>query len=239
MSAELTTGVAPAKKGEKKLRHPWDWYVEEEWVTERILDFAPIDREVTVLDPCCGQGNMVRALRGRRMEAFGTDLFDRGAPHFLGTHDFIGGQRSLLEAAGPLSIFFNPPFSYQDGAQVEALAERFVRRALEIATHQVAALLPLKWLSSQGRYALFSQHCPAGVWVMCERPSMPPGDVIAELGEDAYRRGKVDYMWVLWDKRRLPLLDEAGQPFAPTYWIPPREKAASHQDLLTPLEMAA
>lgn len=229
MSGELTSGVAPSRGQsggkEKPKRHPWDWYVEQEWVTERLLDSAPIDQHVMALDPCCGQGNMVRALRGRGMAAFGMDMFDRGAPHFLGTHDFLGDQRALLECSEALSIFFNPPFSYQNGAMALGLAERMCRRALEIATHQVAALLPVKWLASQGRYRLFSELTPAGVWILCERPSMPPGDQIEALGDQAYARGKIDYMWVLWDKRRRPHLDDRGQPFAPVYWIPPREDA--------------
>ncbi len=218
MTAELS--AAPTGKP----RHPWDWYVEQEWVTERLLDVAPIDRSVTMLDPCCGMGMMVRALRARGLQAYGSDLFDRGAPHFLGTHDFLGDQRAMIEQAASLSIFFNPPFSYQDGKMVRGLAEKMIRRALEVATHQVAALLPLKWQASEGRYALFSQPetAPVGIWVLSERPSMPPGDQIDELGRRAWARGKVDYMWVLWDKRRRPHLDREGMPFVPTYWIPPR-----------------
>ncbi len=218
MSAELSARPSGAE------RHPWDWYVEQQWVTERLLDSAPIDRDVLALDPCCGGGNIVRALRSRDMDAFGTDLFDRGAPHFVGEHDFLGDQRGLFEAGGPLSIFFNPPFSYQDGRLTRALAERMCRRALEIATHQVGALLPLKWLASEGRYRLFTEHTPAGVYVLTERPSMPPGDKIEDLGRNAYARGKIDYMWVLWDKRRPATIDDRGQPFAPTFWIPPRQK---------------
>ncbi|MBB5985338.1 hypothetical protein [Sphingobium lignivorans] len=228
MSAELSSGVTRRRNGsadEKTPRHPWDWYVEQEWVTERLLDEAPVDHDVMVLDPCCGGGNIVRALRGRSVAAFGMDLFDRGAPHFLGCNDFIGPQRTVMEA-GPLSIVFNPPFSCQDGRIVRGLAERFVRRALEIATHQVAALLPLKWLASEGRCRLFTQQTPAGVWILAERPSMPPGDMIDEMGEDAFSRGKVDYMWVLWDNRLRPHLDDRGRPYAPTFWIPPRGKVA-------------
>lgn len=220
MTAELTSRPEGAD------RHPWDWYVEQSWVTERLLDFAPIDR-VTMIDPCCGSGNIIHALRGRGLDAFGSDLFDRGAPHFLGTHDFLGSQRAIFEAMAPLSIVTNPPFSYQNGRLVRGLAERIVRRALEVASHQVAALLPLKWLASQERYRLFSQATPIGVWVLTERPSMPPGDQIEALGKRAWARGKVDYMWVLWDKRRRPHLDRDGRPFAPTYWIPPREKVAA------------
>ena len=220
MSAELTS----APKGKK--RHPWDWYVEEQWVTHRLLDFAPIDTGVTFLDPTCGGGNIVQALRDRGHTAFGMDIVDRGAAYFLGTHDFIGAERTILEAYPDLSIIFNPPFSCQDDAVRRGLAERFIRRALEVATHQVAAVLPLKWLGSGGRFSLFTEEstAPIGVWVLSERPSMPPGDEIEAMGDAAFDRGKVDYMWVLWDKRRRPLAMNST-PCVPTHWIPPRPKA--------------
>lgn len=219
MTAELTA------RPDGATRHPWDWYVEQEWVTHRLLDFAPIAPGVTMLDPCAGGGSVIRALRDRGHSAFAMDLFDRGAPHFLGTHDFLGGQRTLLEATGGLSIIFNPPFSFQNGRIVRGLAERFIRRALEISTHQVAALLPLKWLASGSRFRLFTDEAtaPIGTWILTERPSMPPGDQIKALGKNAWRRGKIDYVWIVWDKRQRPLIDAAGDPFVPTYWIPPRK----------------
>lgn len=216
MIAELTARPAGAD------RHPWDWYVEQQWVTHRLLDCAPIDRAPLIIDPCCGMGNILHALHAHDIVAVGADLVDRGAPSFLGEHDFIGQQRAIWEALPAISIMMNPPFSFQDGRMVRGLAERFVRRALEIATHQVAVLLPLKWLASQERYRLFNDETPVGVWILTERPSMPPGDQIAALGKRAWARGKVDYMWVLWDKRRDPLRDADGRAFTPTYWIPPR-----------------
>ncbi|MFT3967394.1 MAG: hypothetical protein QM690_16080 [Sphingobium sp.] len=231
MTAELT------RRPDGADRHPWDWYVEQQWVSARLLDAAPIDRDVVMLDPCCGSGNIVRTLLAAGFDAYGMDLFERGSPNFLGTHDMLGDQRTMFEGMGPRSIIFNPPFSCQDGRLVRGLAMRMVLRALDMVTHQVAALLPLKWLASEERYRLFSDHTPLGIWVMCERPSMPPGDQIAALGAKAWKRGKVDYVWIVWDKRRPPLVDQSGKPFAPTYWIPPREKAR-RRNLVTLAEAA-
>lgn len=90
---------------------------------------------------------------------------------------------------------------------------------LDHATHKVCALVPLKWLSSETRYAFFMETKPQ-ILIFSERPSMPPGDQIVAMGKNAYRRGKVDYMWLVWDKQR------PNRDHAPTLWIPPREKQA-------------
>jgi len=220
MSGELTS----RPKGSN--RHPWDWYVEEKWVTHRLIDMIELETEVTYLDPFCGQLHIPTALEERGLRAYGTDLFARDPHHclFLGEHDFLGDHRHLLEASDRLSIIMNPPFSFQNGRLVRGLAEKCIRRALTIATHKVCALLPLKWLASEGRYRLFTDMTPIGVWILCERPSMPPGNMIEALGDNAYDHGKIDYMWVVWDKRREPMTDRSGRPFAPTSWIPPRDK---------------
>ncbi|WP_374414237.1 class I SAM-dependent methyltransferase [Novosphingobium colocasiae] len=224
MSGELT---APPK-GMK--RHPWDWYVEEKWVTHRLLDVLELENDITYLDPFCGLLHIPQALSERGFQhVYGTDLFARDPGHrlFLGEHDFLGDQRHLLEASRRLSIIMNPPFSCQDGRLVRGLAEKCIRQALSIASHKVCALLPLKWLASEGRYRLFTDETPIGVWILCERPSMPPGNLIEQLGDNAYEHGKVDYMWVVWDKNCAPARDSRGTQFAPTYWIPPREKVAA------------
>lgn len=225
------TGELTARRDGQK-RHPWDWYVEEKWVTHRLCDYVNFDAAVTYLDPFAGQCHIPMALRDRGLEAFGTDLFQRCMdPVFLGAHDFLGDQVHLLEAMPRLSIVMNPPFSVQDGNLMRGLAERCIRRALHVATDQVAALLPLKWQASEGRYRLFTDPVtrPIATYILCERPSMPPGDQIEAMGDDAYAHGKIDYMWVLWDKRREPMTDRTGAPYVPTYWIPPREKVKTRR----------
>lgn len=215
-SAELTARPIGAD------RHPWDWYVDEQWVTQVLLERIGVDHDVTYLDPAAGMMNIPRALRAAGVcKAYGTDLFERSDdPGFLGVHDFLGDQYHMLEAEPRLSIFMNAPYSCQGGKLVRGLAEKFVRRALAIATDEVAALLPLKWLASEGRCRLFTEHMPTAIFILSERPSMPPGDAIERLGDAAFNRGKVDYMWVVWDKRS-PVLNHA-----PTFWIPPRPKPA-------------
>jgi len=215
MNAELS---APPAGGD---RHPWDFYVEQPWVTERLCDFVTLELHVHYIDPACGSCTIPTVLADRGLMAFGTDKFRRtDSALFLNEHDFLGDQMLLLEHWHPLSIIMNPPFSCQNGQLVRGLAERFVRKALAIATHKVAALLPVKWLASAGRVRLFTDF-PPSIYILGERPSMPPGDRIEHLGKRAFSGGKVDYMWLVWDKQAPRL------PYAPTFWIPPRPKAAN------------
>lgn len=213
MTAELSNNGS-----KKKPRHPWDWYIEEQWVTHALADMIELESHVDYLDPFCGQGNIPLALIERGLRAFGTDLFARtDAPFFIGQHDFLGPQRHMMEASPALSIIMNPPFSVQNGKMRRGLSLKIIKRALELATHKVCALVPLKWLASETRFAFFTDTKPT-ILVFSERPSMPPGDMIADLGDDAYRRGKVDYIWLIWDKKQPPVST------AQTLWIPPRLK---------------
>lgn len=215
MTAEISNDSS-----QKKPRHPWDWYVEQQWVTHALADMIELESNVAYLDPFCGGGNIPMALIDRGLRAYGTDKFTRvghNATFFLGEHDFLGNQRHMMEVEPALSIVMNPPFSYQDGQLVRGLSLSIARRALELATHKVCALVPLKWLSAMERYAFFTETKPQ-ILIFSERPSMPPGDEIAALGTDAWKRGKVDYIWLVWDRQR------PNRDFAPALWIPPRAK---------------
>ena len=221
MTAELSNSAT-----KKKPRHPWDWYVEEPWVTHALADMIDLESHVDYLDPFCGLGTIPQTLIDLGLRAFGTDKFARtDARFFLGTHDFLGDQRHMMEASSALSIIMNPPFSVQDGKLVRGLSLAIVKRALEIATHKVCALIPLKWLASEGRHAFFEKTKPT-ILIFSQRPSMPPGDMLEGLGPDAYRRGKVDYMWLVWDKQA------PRAATAPTLWIPPRSKITTRTELL-------
>lgn len=220
MSAEITNDI-----GVKKPRHPWDWYVEQQWVTHALVDQIDLESHVSYLDPFCGMGNIPLALRQRGLSAYGTDKFTRtDHPLFLGEHDFLGSQRHMMEASQSLSIIMNPAFSNQDGQLVKGLSLRICKRALEIASHKVCALLPLKWLAAQDRFRFFMETRPS-IFIFSERPSMPPGNEIEQLGDKAWKRGKVDYMWLVWDKQN-------PNPcyHSPTVWIPPRCAGRRAQD---------
>lgn len=201
MSSDLASGSKPD-------RHPQDWYVEQSWTARALIEHVDFDRDHTIWDPCCGLGTIPVTFAHAGFKAAGTDLFDRWMPWelplFLGEHDFLGSQVHLMENWHKLNLVFNPPFSY-----IEDIAERFVRKALA-TTHvgKVCALLPLKWRASEKRHAFFEEF-PSEMLIFGDRPSMPPGTGLDQRDKKtgaltAWKRGKVDYAWYVWD-RAAPL----------------------------------
>lgn len=205
-------------------RHPQDWYVEPSWTVRTLLHETQLDRKYTVWDPCCGLGTVPCALAAEGFTTVGTDLVDRWLPTepphlFMGEHDFLGDQTHLAEFWPLLSIVFNPPYSYEDD-----IAERCVRRALSLASGKVCALLPIRWRASEKRYGFLREEFPPlEILEFCDRPSMPPGTALHERDPvtgklTAWRRGKTDYAWYVWD-RHIP------KPTTITRLIAPRTPA--------------
>lgn len=219
-------------------RHPWDWYCDAGWETEQFIKQTDVGNEmfihedhIPIYDPCCGRAAILRAFAQDGFKVFGSDVEDRGCPddYWLGLNNFIEMKASKLDAK-KLSIAFNPPYSLQDGEINIGLTERFCRHALTIATHKVCALVPLKWLASEGRYNLFTSIPPRAIYILNERPSMPPGDKIKSLSSKAFKEGKIDYIWVVWDVQNPTARGDTKIDF-----IEPRDsytKEASHAALI-------
>lgn len=200
-------------------RHPQDWYVEQTWTVRALMQQIKFDPDYLVWDPCCGLGTIPCAFADAGLDVMGTDLVDRWLPSspahlFMGEHDFLSDQRHLLSNWAMLSVVFNPPYSYADD-----IAERCVRRALSFASGKVCALLPIRWRASEKRFAFFQQFPPMEILEFCDRPSMPPGTALADVDDKgkltAWKRGKADYAWYVWD-RHCP------KPVTITRIIPPR-----------------
>ncbi|MCW3836009.1 hypothetical protein ACFQ1E_08155 [Sphingomonas canadensis] len=220
-------------------RHPLDWYVEEQWVTRQLIDAlggfrVALMRGETIWDPACGLGNIGAAFG--ELAAFGggghsrrlmlSDVVRRIDAEQLEGVRFDFAAMDFLESIAPpnpVSIVCNPPYSYRKGAGRYAgqlISEAFARHALRIVAAcggtYVAMVLPVKWLASQARWRLFSDHPPSAVLHLTQRPSMPPGDRIAEMGARAFRGGMVDYWWIVWDVRHPAAPGETR-----TIWLPP------------------
>lgn len=193
--------------GEFAKRHPYDWYVEPEWCTAQLIAALGEFRAeqlagLAIWDPCAGSGRIPAAFQGYGLATYTSDIVrnvdqslfvGRQVPPFASA-DFL----ELEEAPAPCSIVCNPPYSYRK-VQGVLISELFARHALKLATGRVCMLLPSKWLASQSRYHLFNEHPPYAVLHLCQRPSMPPGDRIAAMGNRAFHGGMVDYCWIVWN----------------------------------------
>lgn len=217
MRSEVSTG-------RKRNSHPLDWCVDEYWVAWQLyVALGGFEREKTageaIWDPSAGSGRTLIAFADNDFRVLASDVVNRidytqfepeVAPRFFSA-DFL----EQTEAPAPCSIVCNPPYSY-----IKGIAEAFVRQALKLSSRRVCMVLPVKWLASKGRFALFMQdHPPQAVLVLTERPSMPPGDMIARMGKRAFRGGVIDYVWFVWDVTR---------PTAPgdtrVVWLPPLDR---------------
>jgi len=241
--------MSAAELSSAATRHPWDWYVEQPWVTEKLIEaLGPDQFGEMVWDPACGRGNLLSCFEeywtfsriekkadGPRQyldKVLGSDICFRGYERQWRDHNDIAHWNFLSDdgrqARGfplyryenhHLSIVSNPPYSQQAGKLVRGLAEEFCRKALTIATHKVCMLLPLKWMAGEARQRFLAEYPPRFYLILNERPSMPPGNMIEQLGDKAFKRGKVDYMWVVWDKQVVTLPGETR-----TIHITPRPK---------------
>lgn len=168
--------------------HRWakeehEWYTEPLWIGRRLFEVERFDG--LVCDPCCGLGNMLAGAEAAGLPTVGYDLIDRGAPHLEETRDFLSSSDRFPNIIG------NPPFE---------LGKEFALHALSLADRKVAFVFPLrrlpaawKWLKATPLYR---------VWLLCPRPSMPPGHEylrLQALGKEP-SGGKQDFVILTWLK---------------------------------------
>lgn len=186
MTSETAALRGPLRKRESNLwaREANDWYVEPLWTSARLFAEEPFTG--SVYDPACGGGNIVKAAIGAGLNAYGSDLIDRGFP----SESIPPTPCDFLESVTPrINIVSNPPF---------AVAEQFVSRALLLASAKVAMLLPANWVQGDKRSRWLESTPLYRVWFITPRPSMPPGQAIAAGQKPG--NGTTDYAWFVWLK---------------------------------------
>lgn len=173
---------------------PDGWYVEPESATTFLL--ARERFPGPILDPCCGQGNIVRACHDRGLEAYGADLRARrgaaGQAWFVAQEDYLEAGHSAP------SIIMNPPYGRA------LLAEAFIRRAwADPATKKLAAFVNSKFLFAERRSAgLFRDMPPARIHPVIPRPSCPPGQFLLDGGKA--EGGVENFVWLVWERDAAP-----------------------------------
>lgn len=154
----------PKADGTLTERHADDFYATPRWCIDAILPH--LGRAHRTLDPCCGDGAILEAVRPFG-HAYGIEIDEgraeaaRAKCHVVKVADALALPRGAWDQ--PDAIVTNPPF---------ALALPFLERALaEVAEGgTVAFLLRLAWMAGQKRAAFHRAH-PSDVYVLSRRPS--------------------------------------------------------------------
>lgn len=185
-----------------KKAHVWkrdelDWYVEPERVTEQLCTVENFYGYIQ--DPCCGQGNIVRALRKCGHLAVGSDIVKRVSDDekwFQRESDFLADNPHLVY---PPNCVMNPPFFRAKGL------EAFIRKAISVFPGKICVFGDVKFLAGATRAnGLFREFPPQRVWIITPRPSCPPGHVLQEGGKAS--GGTADWCWMVWSH-----LEPAGE----------------------------
>ncbi len=155
-----------------------DHYATPAWATRAIL--PKLRLRGSILDPCAGEGAILRVLADLGHEVCGVELdAERAAKAGASCRDALGSE--AWPACG--TIITNPPY---------CRAQEFIERALRETRLEcdVAMLLRLNFLGSQKRAAFHRAH-PSDVGVLPRRPSFTGG------GTDA-----TEYCWMVWGSGR-------------------------------------
>jgi hypothetical protein len=169
-------GEVPYEFTDEYERNSNDFYIEPAWSVRCLIKSVNFSGHIH--DPACGTGTIPKAFIAAGFAATGSDKVDRG----------FGTVKDYFEDRYPYeNIVCNPPYNR---------SEEFIKRASKYATHRIAILARIAFLSSQKRYDLFTKFPPEKVVILSRRPSMPPGGMrIIPQG------GKTDFCWIVWRQR--------------------------------------
>lgn len=152
---------------------------------EALFDSDP-PPDGCVLDPCAGDGAILRVAKARGYEVAAVEIREeeRDALDQLDENAVIGDWLRMDRTPWTgWSVVTNPPFS---------LAREFAASCLALQPEYMAFLLRCNVIGSRPWRAFWRQHPPTRVRPV-ERPAFPkPGESVAE-GTDAS-----EYAWFIW-----------------------------------------
>jgi len=128
----LNRPIKRPKRSHLWQKEPTGFHVEPHWCSRRLFDPEMFAGEIW--DCACGIGRVADGAYASGYNVVGTDLVDRGYPHFDGRLDFLLCDRALAE-----NVVCNPPFD---------LVWQFVTHALKLATGKVAMMMLTRRLNA-------------------------------------------------------------------------------------------
>lgn len=135
-------------------RIPADLYQTPAWVLDTLAAHVNLDG-LSVWEPACGQGQMVRAMEAYGAHVTATDLNEHGFEGQADAFDFLG-EPLRTHPFHFDAIITNPPYGPQGRT-----GAAFIARGLSLILHggMLALLLPVDFDSAKGR-ARFFGDCP-------------------------------------------------------------------------------
>ncbi len=178
---------------------PHQFYKEPAFPVEQLFNHMDFSGSL-IWDPACGSGNILDVAKRRGYSTIGSDIVDRHPAHRFFRGNFLKQSRFPAPLDRPVSIITNPP--YGTVGEVSFMANKFVMKALaEVDFYRAAFLVPLEFSCGQDRYRdIYSKRAPSHELKCCQRPTMPPGAKVEDLGAEAYKGGMADYCWIVWTR---------------------------------------
>ena len=169
-------------------RKPHDFYATPIDCVENFINNYGIDRiKGNILEPSAGNGNVIQALRQKKVQGIITALELRDEERDSLTQisdkviidDFLNWESDKEYDI----IIGNPPYSY---------AKEFIEKCFKISNENTVIIMLLRtaFLESKSRYEFWQQHPLSGLYVLSKRPSF------TGKGTDA-----TSYAWFVWDNR--------------------------------------
>lgn len=160
-------------------REAHDYYATEPKAAELLL---ALDDFSHVWECACGGGHMAEVLEKAEVLDLATDKYSYGYNS--------NPPLDFLEYDGKWhgDIITNPPYKY---------AGEFIKKAMSLLDEgrKLALFLPIRYLSSKSRRAIFEKYPPYKVWVSSSRLTCAANGDFEHMSG-----GAVDYAWFIWHK---------------------------------------
>ena len=170
-------------KHSNRLRAEDEWYVEPAWCVEALADAEELSH--VIYDPACGGGVIPTTLAARGHPVHATDIVNRG-DNWDYQHDFIRDPPLFPHS----DIVCNPPYLRGEGTIA------FINRAVNAGYRKSCFIVNESFLFSRRRMDMFKQWPLERIWFLSDRPSMPPGELLAS-GEIEAKGGTANYAWLV------------------------------------------
>ena len=169
-------------------RKPYDFYATPIDCVENFINNYGIDRiKGNILEPSAGNGNVIQALRQKKVQGIITalELRDEEIDSLTRISDKVIIDNFLeWEADKDYDVIIgNPPYTY---------AREFIEKCFKIANENTVIIMLLRtaFLESKSRYEFWQQYPLSGLYTLSKRPSF------TGKGSDA-----TSYSWFIWDNR--------------------------------------